>query len=143
MRQNSRSGRRGAALMWTVVVLATLTTFLGLTVQHLLSSRRQLERREETIQATWLARAGFELACDRLLGDPSGYTGETVELLAAAPIAIKVQAAGKDVFRVTSTARFRSGGGDRPVPNTLVRRIKRSVDRDRVRLEVLPSERVP
>jgi hypothetical protein len=126
------------ATLWTVVVLAVLTAVLGTITAQLLAGRRSVEGRRNQLQAQWLARAGVELAAARLLADPAGYKGETVEVIPGGTVRIEVrpEPESSGTFLVRSEARFPAG--DRGVARSEGRRFRRTVEKDRVRLEALP-----
>jgi hypothetical protein len=106
---------------------------------NLAAARRSLDQRQRQLQAEWLARAGLELAADRLLAGPSGYPGETVELLPGSQVRIevRVEPEAPDVFRVTSEARFPKEGRE-SVRRSVTRSFRRTSRDNRVRLEVVP-----
>jgi hypothetical protein len=131
--------RRGAALVVAVVALAVVAVLAAGITWNLAAGRRLLDQRQRQLQAEWLARAGVELAADRLLIEPSGYRGETVELLPGSQVRVDVRAepGAPDVFRVTSDARFPNGGKEsvRRSVTGLFRRTRRD---GQVRLEAVP-----
>src|SRR6266496_2220235 len=102
------TSRRGAALMVAVVALAVVSVVSASVVWNCLAGRRLLDQRQHQLQAEWLARSGLELAAARLLADPAGYKGESVELIPGALVRIEVRTeqAAPNVFRVTSEGRF-------------------------------------
>ncbi|MFO0930266.1 MAG: hypothetical protein U0736_25115 [Gemmataceae bacterium] len=132
--------RRGAALL-VVLVALTLITTLMVTVGSLMVANRRLEdRRAEALQATWLARAGADLALARLLERPEKYPGETVEPIAQGKVEVTVKPGDeKDTFQVTSEARYPA---DRPSASsrTVTLRVRRTVADGKVRVEVLPPK---
>jgi type II secretory pathway pseudopilin PulG len=131
-------GRRGAAAVWALVVLAVLAATTAAVTAQLLANRRWLDQRHNQLQAAWLARAGAELAAARLLTDPSGYTGEAVEPIPASQVRVDVhrEPGSPDTFRVTSEARYPTDG-QVVVLRSVERRLRRTVANDRVRIEVL------
>jgi type II secretory pathway pseudopilin PulG len=140
-RLGARTGARPALMtMWALVVLAFLGMLLGLTATQLLGSRRTLDHRQNELQALWLARSGLELAATRLLTNPAGYKGESVELLPDSQVRIEVTAQPNDpnVFAVTSEARFPLEGRDR-IKLSRTCWYRRVTDKEKVRLEVLPE----
>jgi hypothetical protein len=130
--------RRGNALMVAVVALAVVAAVTAAVTWQCLAGRRVVDRRQYQLQSEWLARAGVELAADRLLADPAGYRGETVELIPESRVRIEVRAEPgmANVFRVTSEAHFPGDGRESVLRSTT--RLFRRTSRDRqVRLEVV------
>jgi hypothetical protein len=111
---------------------------MALTTWQSLAGRRLLDRRQNEIQAVWLARAGMELAAARLLTDPAGYTGESVELVPRSQIKIEVRSEpdAPNTYVVISEARYPTNL-PRPVMRSLTSRFRRIVDKDRTRLEMV------
>jgi hypothetical protein len=70
--------------------------------------RRGLEVRANRVQALWLARSGGELAAARLMADPNGYTGETVEPITDSQVRIIVEkdTAKPETYRIRCEARY-------------------------------------
>jgi len=127
--------------LWAVVVLTIVGTMSGiLTVQGLIQ-RRITEQRQQQLQALWLARSGLELAAQRLLTNPAGYEGETVELIPRSQVRITVVAIkdqpGK--YRVTSEARYPTDIKN-GVLLTQQRTYQRSGEKDQARIVVLSEE---
>src|SRR5207248_3402954 len=83
--------RQGAALMVAVVALAVVSVVSTSVVWNCLAGRRLLDQRQHQLQAKWLARSGLELAAARLLAEPSGYMGESVELIPGAQVRVVVR----------------------------------------------------
>jgi hypothetical protein len=136
------ASRRGSALLIAVVALALVAVVAAAVTWQCLAGRRLLDRRGNQLQAEWLARAGVELAADRLLADPAGYKGESVEPVPGARVRIEVRAdpGAADVFRVTSEARF--PGDDRDtVLRSATRSFRRTSRGGQVRLEVVSATR--
>jgi hypothetical protein len=132
--------RHGLASLWALVVLALLTALLASTTAQVLRTRRVLDHRKNEMQAAWLARSGLELAAGRLLADPVGYKGETVEIVPGSQVRVEVRAEGDkgDTFLVISEAQFPTKG----TPTTklsLTRRFRRFVDKDQAHLEVVAA----
>jgi hypothetical protein len=140
MKTNDGLPRRGVATFWVLVVLAVLTAVLGTITCQFLAGRSLVERRQNQLQARWLARAGVELAAARLLADPGGYKGETVEVVPGGKVRIEVRAesGSPDTFVVRSEGRFPAV--ERGVTRSEERRFRRTVEKDRVRLEVVPPD---
>jgi hypothetical protein len=121
-----------------VAALALVSVVSAAVVWQCLAGRRLLGHRQHELQADWLARAGVELAADRLLADPAGYTGESAEPIPGAEVRVEVRAepGSANVFRVTSTARFPRDGPD-TVLRSATRSFRRTSRGDRVGLEVV------
>jgi hypothetical protein len=126
------------AAIWTLVVLAVLTTVVGFVTWESVTAIRQIERRHHRLQALWLARSGVERAAARLLNDPAGYTGETLEIIPQSQVRIEVatEADQPHTFVVTCEARYPSDERQHVV-RTESRRFRRSTDKDRRRLEIV------
>jgi hypothetical protein len=132
------SARRGTALLIAMVAIVIVSAVAAAVVWQCLAGRRVLEHRHNQLQAEWLARAGVELAADRLLTDPAGYRGEVVEPVPGAEVRIEVRAGpGADVFRVTSFAVFPRKDRE-AVRRSAARTFRRTSQGGRVRLEVVP-----
>jgi type II secretory pathway component PulK len=123
--------------MAVVVALAVLSIILGAATWQILAHRRTLQRQLNEGQAVWLARAGIERAAARLLADPSGYTGESPELIPHSQLRVTVQRAKDqaETFEVTSEARFPTDNPN-PVVRSLSRRFRRAVEDEGTRLAV-------
>lgn len=130
--------RSGIAAIWVLVVVAALTAVVAIITSEFMAGRRELERRQHQLQAQWLARSGVERAAARLLSDPTGYGGESVALIPGARVRIEVSE-GPTLYRVTSEARYPAEGPGMVV-RTETRRLKRVVEKDRVRIEVLATD---
>ena len=136
----ARPARRGAALVWAVVILALLAALLQLSVRHVLAARRQLDRRHSELQTDWLARAGLERAAARLLAAPD-YTGESLAPIPGAQVLIEVK---QDLdlpstYQVTSAARYPTDGNP-VIVRSLSRRFRRKVEEGRARMDVLAGD---
>lgn len=131
--------RRGLAAIWALVILAVITVLMTLITWQGLAGLRQAERREHQLQADWLARSGLEAAAARLLA-ADDFKGETLEPLARSRVTITVDAKpdAPGLFRITSEARY-PVEGRLSVVRTAARVFRRIVDKDRVRVEVVPS----
>jgi hypothetical protein len=140
MKTSQRSRRRGSALLVAVVAITVAAVVTAAITWQSVAGRRLVESRQHQLQAEWLARAGIELAADRLLSDPAGYRGESVELVPGGRVRIEVRAEpGKaDVFRVSSEALFPQDGRDRAL-RTVTRSFRRTTRDKQVRLEVIPE----
>ena len=128
-----RSRRRGVAMIWAITVLSVVTMLIAMLTKQLLSDRRVIEQRRQQAQSVWLARAGVELAAERLLRDPAAYKGETIEPLPHAQVRIEVRPEKGDVVLVTSEARFPTD--EMPTVTTLTHRFRRTVEKGQARLE--------
>jgi type II secretory pathway component PulK len=139
-RWGSRS-RRGAALVGVLVALALVTVLMATVGWHMVANRRLAEHRQQQLQADWLARAGIEMAVARLLSDPGGYRGETLEPVSRSQVRITVEGerGGANRFRLVSEARYPTGDRYRVVVRSLSCRVRRVTDGDRVRIEVVPA----
>jgi hypothetical protein len=127
--------------MWMLVVLAAVTAMMAAVTVQLMTSRRWLNQRENQFQALWLARSGVELAAARLTKDPANYTGESAELIPASELRIEVHSepGSPNTFLVTSEAHYPTDG--RPlVVRSLQRQLRRTIDKDRVRIEAVNAD---
>ena len=133
--------RGGVALVILLAVLSVIALFMATVTAQILANRRTIDRRSQQHQADWLARAGIERACSRLLTDPAKYTGESIQLMPNSQVKIEVQAdpKSKDAFLVSSEALYPL---DEPhgVTRTIARRLNRTTDGVRQRFEVHPLE---
>jgi hypothetical protein len=127
--------------MWTLVVLSVLTVMMATITWQVLANRRWLDRRQNQIQSVWLARAGLEWAATRLLNNPVGYAGESLQLIPESDIRIKVlkESNSPNTFSVTSEARY-PNGSNAVVVRSLTRRLRLVMENDRLRLEVVATE---
>ena len=132
--------RRGAALLWTLVVLSVLGTMSILVTKEFATARRVLDMRQNRIQAEWLARSGAEFAVARLLAD-EGYTGGSVEPLPAGPVNIKVEkdVAKPGVYRIQCEATFPTGDY-RAVHFALTRTATRRAEGGKVTVKLVSGE---
>jgi hypothetical protein len=128
--------------MIAVTALALAAVVMAVVLSQCVAGHRLLVGRHKQLQAEALARAGVELAADRLLSAPAGYTGETVEPIPGAPVRIEVRADSttENVYRVTCEARYAGDGGD-AVLRTARRSFRRTIRDNQVRLEVIPEVR--
>jgi hypothetical protein len=129
--------RTGAALMWVLVILAVLSVTSATAVWQIGAARRGLALRHNRLQAVWLARSGCELAAARLLADPEGYTGESIETIADAKVKIAVErdASRPDAYRVRCEARYPVGDRSE-VSRSTSRLVTRRTDGDRRTIEM-------
>ena len=106
------------------------------------SLSRWLDRRQNQMQAVWLARSGLELAATRLLSNPAGYSGESYQLIPESEIRIQVQrdSDSANSYSVTSEARYPTSG-TAVVVRSLTRRLRRVTGKEGVRVEVVATNR--
>jgi hypothetical protein len=112
MQLRDRASRRsGVAAVWTLVVMTVVAAMGMVATVRFASLRKQVDADRNRVQALWLARSGLELASDRLLANPDGYTGETVSPIPGGEIKIVVRKhpTRADVYQVESEARYRVG----------------------------------
>jgi hypothetical protein len=123
--------------MATAAAVAVLLTAVS---SHVLTGRRVMDRRQQHIQATWLARSGLELATARLLSNES-YRGETIEMIPESQVHVEIKTDSKTpgTFLISSEARISAKGTNGTV-TTLKRTVRRIVEKDRIRLEIGPRE---
>ena len=134
------TGRPGAAAVWTLVVI-TFVAALGIgATAKFASLRTQVDAERNRVQALWLARSGFELAADRLMANPDGYTGETVNLIPGGEVKIVVrkQMKKESVYEIETEAKFREGS--KVVTRTDHRSLKLQKTALGVRAEVIANE---
>ena len=139
-----RPGRAGAAAIWALVVLSVLTVVMTIITWQSIAGLRLAERRQNQLQADWLARSGVELAAARLLAGPDGYQGETVEPLPRARVRIEVKTkdGAPGLYHVTCEARY-PADDKAVVVRSVARTFRRVAEKDRVRLEVVVPGEVP
>jgi len=103
--------RPGIAVMWALVVITVLTLVSATAIWQMSAGRRALERRQNALQALWLARSGAELAAERLMANGE-YTGESIELVPDSDLRIAVEKdpAEKDSYRIRCESRCPSSG---------------------------------
>jgi hypothetical protein len=143
------------AAIWVLAVLAIVSGFSAVAVIRTASTRKQLDLSRNRLQANWLAKSGYEIAVGRLLANPDGYTGETVQLIAGGEVKIVIKKglskkadekkkddAKKDaddtgIFRVECEGRYPTG------PQVVVissRRVLKRVDGPQgARIEAIPG----
>ncbi len=137
-KSSRRPARRGIAAAWALVVLAVLTVVIGVITWQSVTGFRRADHRQAQLQALWLARSGVELAAARLLDNLTGYTGETLALIPRSQVRIEVKTDPnqENTFLVTCEARYPTDERD-SVLRSQSRRLRRVVEKDRVRLEVV------
>jgi hypothetical protein len=119
-----------------LLLLAVIAMLLAAISWQIAANRRRAEHRQHQLQAAWMARAGVELACARLLTDPADYQGETVEPMPRSQVRIKVQKEKGDRFLITSEGRY-PADAHAAVVRSITRRVQRTADGDRVVIEVV------
>ncbi len=132
--------RSGAAAVWALAVLTLVSGFTVVAATRAAQTRKKVDREQALAQAVWLARSGIELAIDRLMANPEGYSGETVSPVRGGEIQVVVRKHLKkaDVYEIESKGRFRSG-----VDNVLQsshRTVKLQREASGARVEVVPGE---
>jgi hypothetical protein len=134
---NGKRPRRGVALLMVLLTLAFISVLLGAISWQILVNRRVTKFRQHQIQAAWLARAGVELACSRLLTEPVNYTGESVDLMPNSQLRIQVQSEPKspNSFRVVSEARFPQDARG-SVLRSITCRMRRATKDGKVHIEI-------
>jgi len=132
---------RGLSIMAAVVTLVILSLLMSAIAWQLLANRRMLDHREYQLQADLLARAGIEHAAARLLANPDGYTGETLQLIPLSSVTVELNAesGSPGVFRVTSSARYPIDAADY-VNRSVTRKFTRRVDGSNVELQSVASD---
>lgn len=135
MKANSR---HAAALIEALVALAAASVLMGTITWQVLANRRLVEHRQHQQQSQWLARAGVELAADRLLSGAGEYRGENLSPVPKSELKIAVhpEPGKKGVYRVVSEARYPTDIKE-SVARSETRRLRRMLDGDRVRVEVV------
>ncbi|QDU23110.1 hypothetical protein [Urbifossiella limnaea] len=126
-------GRRAVASVWALAVVAVVSALTLAATARLVASRKHADAHRNRLQTEWLARAGYELAVDRLL-TAEGYTGEKATPLPWGEVTVAVQpdAGAKGVYRVVVEARYPAG--ERAVVSRLERSVRRTHDPDGVRV---------
>jgi type II secretory pathway pseudopilin PulG len=133
--------RAGFGLIALLVALAIVTILMGTITAQIFINRKTADRRENQLQALWLARAGLEVAAAKLLSGTEDYRGEALELIPESTVRIEVQRQ-KDTFHVRSEANY-SAGSPQPVVRELNRTYRRVTEGKRVRLEVVVETKTP
>ena len=132
--------RPGIAAIWTLVVIAVVSAAAMTATVQFANIRKQVDLDRNRAQALWLARSGFELAADRLMANPDGYTGETVSPIPAAEIKIVVRKDTKreGVYQIESEGRLL--GGMKIVKQTDRRSLKLQKTDKGFKVEVVANE---
>ncbi len=129
--------RRGGVCILALMVIAVVSVFLALLARQHLQNRQSVARRQNQVQAAWLARSGLEIAAARLLESPEGYT-ETATLLPDSEVRIEVKKVKPDVFEVTTEAVVAKEDRNR-TRGTATRRFQRVVVGGRATLLTRPD----
>jgi hypothetical protein len=117
------------------VVLTVLSVVVATVTTEVIANRRVLDRRESQVRNVWLARAGIELAAERLLASATDYKGESKEIIPDSRVSFEIAAVkgAPNTFLVSSEAHS-------PLSATLsqkyslTRTFRRTVDKEGVRL---------
>ncbi len=143
-RVSTAAARRGVAIIWALVVLACVAGLMGALTTQAVAARRLADRRQGQLQALWLARAGLELAVDRIRTGADGHTGEFADILPGAKLRLSVKRCHgpAETFAATSEARFRTEG-NAVVVRTLSGMIRRTRAAGRVRVQMFPTDSAP
>jgi type II secretory pathway component PulK len=130
------AGRNGVAAIWTVVVLAVVSSLSAAAVAQFASARKQIDVHRNRIQADLLARAGYELALSRILTQAKDFPDETITPIKGGEIEVKIRREKGDsgIFRIESVARYPKDERGAFV-QTLRRTVKRVEDSQGVRIE--------
>ncbi|MBX7104999.1 MAG: hypothetical protein K1X57_13015 [Gemmataceae bacterium] len=78
MTRNGKS-RRGAALIYAMVVLAVIAAMMGHAAREVIAGRRAVERYHRRVQARLLVQSGREILAVRQKADAQ-YPGEVLEM---------------------------------------------------------------
>ena len=102
-----KSPRSGVTVMWVLIILTVVAATSAAAAWQFSTGRRTLERRQNRVQAIWLARSGGEVAAARLLAEPEAYTGETLSPIAESRVRITVEkdAARPNTYKIRCEAR--------------------------------------
>ena len=105
------SARPGIAVMWALVILTVLALVSATAVWQMSAGRRALERRQNGLQALWLARSGAELAAERLMAN-ADYSCESIALVMDSDLRIAVEKdpAAKDACRIRCESHYPAAG---------------------------------
>jgi hypothetical protein len=131
--------RRGAAIVMALVAMAVLTVILAVVTIQVYAQHVAARQRQHQLQATWLARAGVELAAGRLLTKGAAFREEHLELVADAKVIIVVEKTDDGSFTVTADAEV--GIETMPgVVRTATARFRRVESEGIVRLQAIEPE---
>jgi hypothetical protein len=136
-----KSPRSGITVMWVLVILTVLAATSASAAWQFSTGRRTLERRQNRVQALWLARSGGEIATARLLAGPDGYSGETIAPIAESRVRITVEkdAGRANTYKVRCETRYPEDGPG-SVNVALSWTATRQANPPAVRLEVVDEE---
>jgi hypothetical protein len=119
--------RRGAAAIWTLLVIVLVTAMMAAGMARFATARRAVEAQVHEARCDWLARSGIEIAAAKMLADEK-YAGETAKPFGTGELTIAVKKE-KDAYRITAAAR------EGTAARTLERSFRRTSTPDGVRLE--------
>jgi hypothetical protein len=141
LRETRPRPRGGVTLLMVLVLLTLISVLMGLVTSQILANRRLVQHRHDELQAIWLARAGIELAADRILADPAGYKGESMQLIPKSRVRIEVQPVppSANSVRVISEAQYPTGVSG-AVTRSITCHVRFVTKGERVRIEVEPAE---
>jgi hypothetical protein len=135
--ESAHSGRRrrAVAAVWALVVLTVLSVVVTTVTMEVIANRRVLDRRQSQIQNVWLARAGIELAAERLLANAADYKGESREIIPDSQVSFEIAAVrgAPNTFLVSSEARSPLSA-TLPQKYSVTRTFRRTADKQGVRL---------
>jgi hypothetical protein len=126
-------------LLVALVLVGAVTTTMA---WQMTTGYRLLEHRDRELQATWLARAGAEIAVARLLSNPQNYKGESLEIIPHGEVHIKVEPQANSVneFRLEVDARYPTDTS-LPVQSSISRSLQRVTDHDTITIKVQNPEK--
>jgi type II secretory pathway component PulJ len=105
MKQSAtQTPRNGAAVLVALIVMALLAVLMSVVAVQVASQRRLIQQRHHQLQATWLARAGVELAVARLLENAADFHEDKLDLVADSKLNIVVKKSEPDFYLVTVEA---------------------------------------
>ena len=134
-----RPRRRALSMIWALTVLSVVTLLTATLARQMLLDRRAIKLNSDQAQRVWLARAGIEIAAERLLHEPASYTGETVELVPRSQVRIEIKSEKENMVLVISAAHYPTD--DRDAVKTMTQRFRRIVEKERVRLVPIVMEK--
>jgi type II secretory pathway component PulK len=138
--QAVNQSRQGAAIIWAIAAMSVTTILTTAITSQILAGRRLAERRQDQLQALWLARSGLEMAIDKLIANPHSYTGEVLTPIPDSQLRIEVKSFkdSKETYQITCIGRCVLEDA-RSVTRSLTRQVKRVTANGQVRIEVLPE----
>jgi hypothetical protein len=136
-------GRRGVAILWVLVVFTLLSAVIAVITWQHMAGRKVLDQHQKNLQATWLARAGMELATARLLESPQAYEGDVTDLVPDSKVHIELRATPGSTTSFVLKSEATYPIGDRhPTIRSLSRQVRRLGEKNQVRVEPeLPDKR--